>query len=347
MIAIQKLSLGDISVSLAKVILHTLEQYGFAVSDIQKRFNLNDEFLDNPNTRISIPKYMHLGHHAARLTSNPAIGLEFGKNTLDSSVGLAGFAASCAPTLGQALGLSIDMERLNSHNSRGQSSHFIDEGRLHCQFYSISPYNQFNHFVVDTMLATWWSFIKRHCTSASCHHIEIEYPRPKYANVFEEFFECPVLFNQGRNALILKRGHEQHPLAQSHQGTFTKLKSLCEEEALRWQTGSTIADQVIDLISANLSGTPPEIETIARMLGMSGWTLRRRLAKEGKHFQTLLDNTRNALAQTYVRDTEHNFTEIAFLLGFSSPSAFQRAFKRWTQLSPGAFRNKLEKKIEN
>ena len=337
---IQRLSLGDISVNFAEVILNTLSDMGYATSELRRNFSLNDEFLTTPDARISIPKYMRLGHQAITMTNRPDLGLKFGANTHSGIAGIAALTAQCAPNLGSALRLLIDMEALNSQNSRGASRFYMEEDRAVCHFYSISPYNRYNHFVVDTMLSTWWSFCRRHSLNkAECHHIEIEYPKPSYANHFEEYFECPVLFDQKRNALILKRNHHSESLQESCETTFIKMKELCEQEKMKWSAGKTTADQVVDLISANLTGTPPDIDSIAKKLGIAGWTLRRRLAKEGLKFQILLDDTRNALAHTYVRDTEHNFTEIAFLLGFSSPSAFQRAFKRWSGMNPGSFRS--------
>lgn len=337
---IQRLSLGDISVNFAKIILNTLTEMGFATTDLRKSFSLNDEFLATPDARISIPKYMRLGHQAILMTGRPDLGLVFGAKTHNSATGLAALAAQCAPNLEAALRLLIDMETLSSQNSRGKSRFYIEDERAVCHFYSISPYNRYNHFVVDAMLSTWWNFCQSHTSyNVQCHHIEIEYPKPSHADLFENHFDCPILFGQKRNALVLKRHHHQKRLQESCTATFIKMTEFCEQEKHRRSSGTSTADQVVDLISANLTGTPPDIEAIARKLGIAGWTLRRRLAREGFKFQTLLDDTRNALAHTYARDTEHNFTEIAFLLGFSSPSAFQRAFKRWSGMSPGSYRS--------
>ncbi|MNF02456.1 HTH-type transcriptional regulator VirS [compost metagenome] len=66
--------------------------------------------------------------------------------------------------------------------------------------------------------------------------------------------------------------------------------------------------------------------------------MRRKLAEEGTRFRDVLNETRRDLAETYIRDTALAFGEIAYLLGFASAEAFQRAFKRWTGLTPGEFR---------
>ncbi|WP_288435785.1 helix-turn-helix transcriptional regulator, partial [uncultured Pseudomonas sp.] len=82
----------------------------------------------------------------------------------------------------------------------------------------------------------------------------------------------------------------------------------------------------------------PAVEQIASRLRLPSWTLRRKLAEEGTQYRALLNLTRRDLALAYIRDTEASFGEIAYLLGFASPAAFQRAFKRWTDQTPGDWR---------
>jgi AraC-like DNA-binding protein len=76
---------------------------------------------------------------------------------------------------------------------------------------------------------------------------------------------------------------------------------------------------------------------------MPPWTLRRKLADEGTQFRSILNETRRDLAITYIRDTELSFGEIAYLLGFASAEAFQRAFKRWCASTPGEFRRSSQR----
>jgi AraC-like DNA-binding protein len=80
---------------------------------------------------------------------------------------------------------------------------------------------------------------------------------------------------------------------------------------------------------------------VAKRLGVSPRSLRRRLADEGTSFHTLVEDTRNALAQQYLTDPKLTVSEIAFLVGFSALSPFQRAFRRWTNLTPREYRHRL------
>ena len=77
---------------------------------------------------------------------------------------------------------------------------------------------------------------------------------------------------------------------------------------------------------------------MARQLNTSPQTLRRRLHEQGTSFQELKDQLRRDLAIYHLGRRELPIQEIAEQLGFSEPSAFHRAFKKWTGLTPGAYR---------
>ena len=80
------------------------------------------------------------------------------------------------------------------------------------------------------------------------------------------------------------------------------------------------------------------IGTIARALAMSGRTLQRRLAAEGVSFQELLDDARKDAAARYLRERTLSACEVAYLVGYSEPAPFHRAFKRWYGTTPELFR---------
>jgi AraC-like DNA-binding protein len=103
-----------------------------------------------------------------------------------------------------------------------------------------------------------------------------------------------------------------------------------------------LRERVETLVAPQLDGQPPTLAEVATTLGLPAWTLRRRLQQEaGTGYQNIIDDMRRDLAVTYIRDTEMALGEISFLLGFSSPEAFQRAFKRWTGAAPGSYRKAI------
>jgi AraC-like DNA-binding protein len=112
---------------------------------------------------------------------------------------------------------------------------------------------------------------------------------------------------------------------------------LCETELAQRTRVRSLGERITHLLGPLLNGgREPDLEEVAQHLQMPTWTLRRKLAEEGTRYRNLLNDTRRDLAETYIRDTELAFGEIAYLLGFASAEAFQRAFKRWTGVTPGS-----------
>ena len=94
----------------------------------------------------------------------------------------------------------------------------------------------------------------------------------------------------------------------------------------------------MDQIVEKLPDGPPSQQQIAAALHVSNRTLQRKLKDEGASFKDLLQDTRMQLARKYLGSPGRSGVETAYLLGFSEPSTFSRAFKRWTGVSPADYR---------
>lgn len=99
-----------------------------------------------------------------------------------------------------------------------------------------------------------------------------------------------------------------------------------------------LLSQVERAIAQAMGQGLPEMEDIAKQLGLSPRTLQRRLAKLEVSYQSLLDRVRRRFAERYLSASRLSMGEIAFLLGFSELSNFHRAFRRWTGQTPGHYR---------
>jgi AraC-like DNA-binding protein len=99
-----------------------------------------------------------------------------------------------------------------------------------------------------------------------------------------------------------------------------------------------VAMEVRRLLAAPASGSSMSMGAAARRLAMSPRTLQRRLSEEGTSFDALREETRKQAAEMFLADRTLAISEVAFLLGFSEPGAFHRAFKRWHNITPDAFR---------
>ncbi|MDL0430347.1 AraC family transcriptional regulator [Marinobacter sp. TBZ242] len=333
--------LGDISVLYVSVMARAIRAEGEDPTELLGRFGLDEQALRAPEARISIPRFMRMGQAAIALTGNPAFGLTMGKLSRPVDAGLAGLAAQCAPTAGEAIRTLVHYALLTSRNSRGVpwTAH---RGR-EAHFYSIRPYNVFNFFVVDSVLAAWTQFL-RVITGRSevLEGVAIEYPSQGQEELFEQWFGCSVVFGADSNRLRLAPGIADTVSLQAQPAMFEKLARECQQELLRIRAGWTTGDRVKDLLPPLFQGDTPTLAIIAEKLGMAPWTLQRQLKEENTGFQELVDETRKELAVEYIRETRTSLSEIAWLLGFANPSAFHKAWRRWFQASPGEYRKHHE-----
>lgn len=330
-------ALGDISVLYLGPLARAIRAHGATEQPLFRQFRMTPAQLAAPEARISIPRFMRIGEAAIRQTGNPALGLTMGRMTRPVDAGQSGLAAMTAPDAGTALSTLIRFSLLTSRNSRGHPQWDPDTGVA--SFYSIRPYNRFNLFVVDSVLAAWTQFL-RDITDATAvlEHVWIEYPEPDYAGVFEQWFGCPVSFGAKCNAIQVRESVRPATSRHAQPAIHRQLVQECEAMLAKIRSGWSMTERVREQLMPLLNGQAPDIATVASQLGMGPWTLRRELAAEKTRFRDLMDTVRRDLARDYVSETRLKFSEIAWVLGFSGPPAFHKAFRRWFGVSAGDFR---------
>jgi len=100
------------------------------------------------------------------------------------------------------------------------------------------------------------------------------------------------------------------------------------------------ASDVQRVLASRVAGGDASVSAVGREFAMSDRTLQRRLAAEGVSYQDLLDDARKEAAGRYLRDSTLAIGEVAYLVGYSEPAPFHRAFKRWYGVTPQDFRRK-------
>ncbi|MDH0648142.1 AraC family transcriptional regulator [Pseudomonas sp. GD03858] len=335
-----RVRLGDLSVGFVQPLAEALIALGHDPQPLLMHYGLDARRLAEPGARLSIPRYMHLGHAAIALCAEPALGLRMGHFSRLAQAGLAGVTAAQAPTLGDAARTLLRFEPLYAANYRGRSSFHEDSQGAWLRFYSISPYNSYNRFVVDSLLSGWLAQLGAVAgRPIQAERLEVEFEAPEYVGQYQGLCASSVQFGAAANQLRLSLATLALPNRQHCPGTWQHLLQLCETELAQRTRIRSLGERITHLLGPLLNGgREPDLEEVARHLQLPTWTLRRKLAEEGTRFRDLLNDTRRDLAETYIRDTELAFGEIAYLLGFASAEAFQRAFKRWTSLTPGEFR---------
>jgi len=162
--------------------------------------------------------------------------------------------------------------------------------------------------------------------------VEYSFPEPANAHVYAETFGCPVKFGMPHNVMEfadadLVMALPPSPTIENGSGQPV-LANLARAEP------PTFTAKVQALLASLLPKGPPHRDDVAAQLMMSERTLQRRLAEEGTSFTNLVDDTRRELARQSLSCGELSLKMLSFQLGFSEPSAFYRACKRWFGMAP-------------
>lgn len=283
---------------------------------------------------ISAKQTVALVDQAVQALDMPYLGLAMGNLMTISHHGMAGVAAVTQPTLKTCLDTihRFCMELFPPLEMTGfvgdsEAAFVIDE------VISLAPYT---HFFLELNMVSFYN-IFQHLVAGEYEltSADFSYPEPAWGHIYRRYFRCPVRFNQPQTCLrgSPELGDYELPLA-------NRLMAMSAEKNL-FENIPTKAIRFLPLrlrrLLVRYYGAFPSLENAASELGMSGRTLRRKLAEDGTTYQQELDRVREKLTREYFARGGESITEVALMLGFADSSAFAKAFRRWTSMSPSEF----------
>lgn len=195
-----------------------------------------------------------------------------------------------------------------------------------------------DHFLTESLLVVWhrlgsWLIGQR----IGLEQATFGYPRPAHGAEYDLLFPCPVVFDAPHSSLSFHSRYLDMPLLQDERTLKRFLERSPADLLSRPDDGHSLSSQLRRLLSRDTARWP-DLDTVAAHLYISPQTLRRHLREEGTSFQELKDHLRRDIAIYHLGRADLSLQQIAEQLGFSEPSAFHRAFKKWTGVTPGAYR---------
>ena len=151
-------------------------------------------------------------------------------------------------------------------------------------------------------------------------------------------FGAPVLFGRRTNAIAFRRSDLDERMPDRDPYLFSIIEPFLKSRSELHDSPETFASIVRNQIKLNLSTTPPTLSEIARLFRLSEYHFQQEIQAHGLSFQNLLRAARQELSLHYIDDPDMPLTEVALLLGYSELSAFSRAFRNWTGMSPQRYR---------
>jgi AraC-like DNA-binding protein len=330
------------SVAIARDILQYLSAQGIDLNEIYPKVHINPAWLEDPDRQISGELLKYLWREAVTKTGDRDLGLHIGEAFELPAIGLLGYVLLNCQNYGQVLDKLSQYTRLFS---QGVAIYYQVLGDLvYCDCEVVSG---LKNYLLDEprqpIESTFSALLKatQQLTGKSLQpqSIWFQHPAPIDCSEHYRIFQTEVKFSQSINRIIfaetslswLVRSANANLLSMFERHASDMLNILNEPE--------NYTQKVVKTIAQNLQGEVPSIEAIARSLLLSVRQLQRELQVENTSYQQILDQTRKDLALKHIQNQQTSIHDIAFLLGFSEPSAFHRAFKRWTKQTPRNYRS--------
>jgi AraC-like DNA-binding protein len=312
-----------------------LEQYGHDPEPVFEAIGLDPAFMRDPDARYPFLKIEELWNRADELIEDPCFGLRAAEFWHPSQFGALGYAWLASTSLRTALRRLVRFLRIVTEGGEL----VLEEGRD--MLTVVFDFNYVAHKTParpDAAMAILMAMCRiNYGAELNPQSVTLVSPPPPCSGDFFALFRCPVQFDAPRDSLGLSLEAADKPLT----GANPRLAQLNDQlliEDLARLDRDKVTERARAAIIEQLPSGHPSQDSVAATLNLSLRRLQRRLKDEGMSFRELLDDTRQRLATQYLRDSSRSVNEVTFLLGFSEPSNFCRAFKRWTGMAPAQYR---------
>ncbi|EHH03592.1 AraC-type DNA-binding domain-containing protein [Agrobacterium tumefaciens CCNWGS0286] len=327
---------ANIPAFLIRSLVATLSDLGLDPLRLLVGLGLTIEDLDDPACRVSFRQGREAILRAMQMAKGRAMGLETGIREKITSVGLVGYAMLTAPTIGDAVKLGLQLQK-DTGSMLEFDTHKTSEGIV------VTASSRFHDpdiyvFLVEEAFASFMGIaVGLVGDEFRPLRVDFAYPAPAHAAAYQKVFGCDVHFGRMENAFLYDPSWYKRPLATSDRFTHRQLLDFLAYNRARTREAAEITESVERVLKQKLQDRI-NVTKVARELGMSERTLRRRLAESGVSFQGLLDGLRKNRSLELLANPQMSVEQIAFAVGFTDPHNFRRAFRRWTGTTPGLLR---------
>jgi len=307
-----------------------------------KRAELTPGEVADLDNRVPLARYVALMEAAAQLLNDPAIALHYGQAVRMQDISVVGLICEACET---TIDVGVQLNRYGRlvFDTNGGPGDMVRLKRRDDGLWmdAAGPTFSSNRYLTECEFARLvWNIKAMFGTTAYLaehpfpQEVHFSHAAPAYRAEYERVFQAPVIFDSDRNGMRFHEGFlalRQPPISRY---VFGVLSERAEALLTELDASKTARGQVERLLIPLLHKGDIGIDTVAEKLGLSRPTLYRKLKAEGTTFEKLLDELRRKMALHYLDGKRVSINETAYLVGFSDPSAFSRAFRRWTGKSP-------------
>ncbi|MDO9234670.1 MAG: AraC family transcriptional regulator [Aquabacterium sp.] len=326
---------GMVPLTMVRVLRLYLQAQGVDPQEVlPKGLQLDDA---NKLGRFSAEAYCQLLIKAAERLQDPLLGLHLGQTIEPTHLGALGYVMLACENLGAAL-MRIQRYHRLLHDIN-PIAHQLGGDTLELQWGVAhgKPGALFDEAGL-TGIVQFGRSLSGH--KLPLHQVDFVNPAPADKRPYTAYFGCPVRFDQPMTRLVIPLSSLAAPLRQSDPTLLKLMEAQVDAAMAQLPQAGDLAEMTQRVIAHLAPHGMPELEQVANELRLSPRVFYRRLAEQGLSFRDLREAALQQVGELHLRDPRLTLAEVGALLGYSEQSAFSRAFKRWTGMSPHQWRQR-------
>jgi AraC-like DNA-binding protein len=330
---------GTISAVQIQPLVLALRELGVDTGRVLALAGTSEDAIVDPHARLPAGVEFAVWDAIVELTGDPLIGLKVAEQIKVGALGAYEYLLRNSSTFRASIERANRYERVVDDLTRIS---LIEDGpRCALRMWRVGGYP---HPVqgVECLFAILVKMVAQELPSYPAIEARFSHQPACDPEVYPRYLGCPAHFAREHNEIVFPSAALDARLRSAD----LQLGDVLEEHVQRLlenlPKGDPFVQRARGALAAMLDNGGPALETLATRLHMSPRTLRRRLEEQGTSYKALLDDLRRELACHYLTRGADPFEQIATRLGFAEPSAFYRAFKRWTGTTPALYRTHHE-----
>ncbi len=321
-----------------------LEKKGFDVAKVLEFAEIDPRIVETPDNRLSTEQVSNLTQKAMEVTGDEFLGLHQGEEFVGLSNILGHIMMNCQD-------IEEAMEKYQKYQKIADEIIItkVEEDISHMKISYQMADSRYAKDVqmMDYRLSGCHTFYKKLTgVEIPLQEVRFQHPAPIDDEEYRRVFDCPVLFSQDMNTLVYNKGIWKTKVIQPNPQLLEVFEEHAENVHQKYISGESYTKKIARYLINSLNGNSVGIDVVAGKFGMSVRKLQNKLKDEDTSFSNLYDSIKKNMALEYLKERDTSISEIAYLLGFSEPSAFHRSFKRWTGLAPGVYRDQFSNNQE-
>lgn len=330
---------GTVNICFVASAIEPVSRRGLDADAVLQQSGISPSLLDMPQARVSAANFAALWRRVAVVLDDEFFGQDSRRMKCGSFAMLCRAVVHCA-TLRQALERTLLFFRLQLDDIAGELSSAGDAATIALEVRAGTPRQRI--FAHETLLilihgVACWLVGRRIPITAA----QFAYPEPAHSTEYRLMYSTDLRFSQPRTCIVFDRSFLDLPVVQDENSTKEFLRVAPQNILVKYKNANSLAARIRRRLRQLPPGELLDFATLAAELNTTPITLGRRLQEEGESYRSIKDQLRRDLAITYLSHSERSVRDIAAELGFAEPSAFHRAFKKWTGSAPGEYRRRL------